>query len=69
MIALLAPIALMLVGAIGAMYRAGEKSHEREIATCNQLLAEANERLNQGVPAMAEAKTALRGQTRGRQRT
>lgn len=69
-LALLVPIAGVLAGAIGVMYRAGEKSHEREIDNCNQLLSEANMRLAQGIPAMDQAKTTLRGVARsGRQRS
>lgn len=63
-LALLTPIAAAVVTAIVAQWRAAEKSHEREISACNQLLAEANERLSRGIPAMDQAETVLRGQTR-----
>jgi hypothetical protein len=69
-LALLVPIAGALAAAIGVMYRAGEKSHEREIDNCNQLLSAANARLTQGIPAMDQAETTLRGVARsGRQRS
>jgi hypothetical protein len=69
-LALLVPIAGALATAIGVMWRAGEKSHEREIDNCNQLLGAANERLAQGIPAMDQAETTLRGVARsGRRRS